>query len=371
MDKLAEHDRLLGAIYGAAFEKNRWREVLETICAGANAEVYHLQGWDRERGGDRLGLISCGKEAALACYQSYFGSIDPRRAEFRDGVPGPVVACHHYLDDDFVRGSEFFQDYLVPHCGRYSATVPLFSAHGVLAQLDVVRASHRRPFAATELSYLARLAPHLNQACNFMFELHGREAQQQLSQSMLDYSNLGVFGLGASRKILQANRQGAAFLTAGDCLQEVNGQLHAVQPAQDAALGLALEGADIRGAISCIETSACTGHGKAYLTIVPIAACEQATTIAVQPAVVLCLVAKLGGHRLATARQLMAFFGLSPAEARLARSLAHGDCLDEFAEAQGIQRCTARTQLQHALRKTRTNDQKELIRLVLSLPAVR
>lgn len=373
MDKLAQYDRLLGGIYAASLEPDRWPDVLETVCAGVNGDVYHLQGWDGDFGVDRLGIISAGKEEALASYQGHFGHIDPRRAEFRNGLPGVVTACHHYLNDDFVGGSEFFRDYLVPHCGRYSATVPLLSAHGLQAQLDVVRASDRGPFSADELSYLTRLAPHLRRACGVMFELQSREAQQELGQSMLDCSNLGIFGLAASRKIVQANRQGVALLTASDCLQEVDGYLHAVDPGPDAALGEALQAAASRRAISCsTETTACSGHGsRAYLTIVPIITRAQAPAFAVQSAVVLCLVAKRGGHRLATARQLMEFFGLSPAEARLARSLAHGDCLDGFAEAQGIQRCTARTQLQHALRKTRTNDQKGLIRLVLSLPAVR
>lgn len=371
MDKMAQHDALLAAIYAASLEPDRWCDVLEKVCDGVHGDLYHLQAWDKELGVDRLGIISRGKEEALACYQSYFGRIDPRRADIGNGPPGRVVGCHQYLDDDFVRGSEFFQDFLLPHCGRYSASVPLFCAHGVQVQLDVVRAAQRQPFSNADLSYLGRLAPHLGQACHVMFALHGREAQRELYQSMLDYSNLGVFGLAASRKIYEANRRGVALLRAGECLQEVNGQLHAIDPGQDAALGVALQGAVSHGATSCIETSASTGAGRAYLTIVPIAARDRAAPFAWQPAVVLCLVTQWGGHRLATARQLMELFGLSPAEARLARSLAHGDGLDTFAEAQGIQRCTARTQLQHALRKTRTSDQKALIRLVLSLPSVR
>jgi PAS domain-containing protein len=372
MDQLAQYDRLLGGIYASSLEPDLWPDVLATICQGVNGDVYHLQGWDGDLGVDRLGIISCGKEEALASYQGYLGHIDPRRAEFKNGLPGPVTACHHYLDADFVRGSEFFRDYLVPHCGRYSASVPLFRAHGLQAQLDVVRASDRGPFAAAELLYLTRLAPHLRRACRVMFELQSREAQKELGQSMLDCSNLAIFGLAASRKIVQANRQGVALLTASDCLQELDGYLHAIDPGEDAALGEALQAAATRREMSCnTETSACSGQGRAYLSLVPLIPREQAPALAVQSAVALCLVAKRGGHRLASARQLMEFFGLSPAEARLARSLAHGDCLDGFAEGQGIQRCTARTQLQHALRKTRTEDQKALIRLVLSLPAVR
>jgi DNA-binding CsgD family transcriptional regulator len=86
---------------------------------------------------------------------------------------------------------------------------------------------------------------------------------------------------------------------------------------------------------------------------------------------VLCLVAPLDGRRIATARQLMDLFGLSRAEARLARALCHGDSVKEYALDQGLLLPTVRTQLSAILHKTGTERQATLVRLIAGIPVVR
>jgi len=88
-------------------------------------------------------------------------------------------------------------------------------------------------------------------------------------------------------------------------------------------------------------------------------------------AALLAVVTTTDGWRLASGRQLMEFFGLTPAEARLVRALASGEDLDSYALAEGIKKTTARTQLQGAFAKTSTSTQKDLVRLVISLHPVR
>ncbi|MCW6506777.1 helix-turn-helix transcriptional regulator [Lichenifustis flavocetrariae] len=60
------------------------------------------------------------------------------------------------------------------------------------------------------------------------------------------------------------------------------------------------------------------------------------------------------------------FFGLTPAEARLAYEMAHGDGLGACARRLGITPNTARTHLKHVFEKTGTRRQAELLRLLLS-----
>ena len=67
----------------------------------------------------------------------------------------------------------------------------------------------------------------------------------------------------------------------------------------------------------------------------------------------------------------MDWFDLTPAEARLVRALAQGGDLDGCAQEAGVTRNTAKTQLAHAMAKIGVGDQRELIRRVLRLPAVR
>ena len=63
-------------------------------------------------------------------------------------------------------------------------------------------------------------------------------------------------------------------------------------------------------------------------------------------------------------------FDLTPAEARVARSLSAGETLDDIAETGGVSRNTVRTQLRGVMEKTGCTRQAELVSLLanLSLP---
>ena len=69
-------------------------------------------------------------------------------------------------------------------------------------------------------------------------------------------------------------------------------------------------------------------------------------------------------------RDLAAFFGLSPAESRLAVALLAGKKLGEVAIDFGVQITTLRTQLGSILRKTGVTRQVDLIRLLSNIPVI-
>ena len=70
------------------------------------------------------------------------------------------------------------------------------------------------------------------------------------------------------------------------------------------------------------------------------------------------------------AQMLRVWYDLTPAEARVAVLLAGGFSLDEIVERLGIGANTARTHLKNIFGKTDTRRQGELIRLLLSSPAL-
>lgn len=86
---------------------------------------------------------------------------------------------------------------------------------------------------------------------------------------------------------------------------------------------------------------------------------------------IVCLIFPLGRRRIASARQLIAMFGLSPAEARLTRALCHGETLEEYAEAQSVKLPTVKTQLRAVFAKTQTDRQVALVSLVEGIPPLR
>lgn len=89
------------------------------------------------------------------------------------------------------------------------------------------------------------------------------------------------------------------------------------------------------------------------------------------PRTIVCLIFPLGRRRIASARQLISLFGLSPAEARLARALCHGETLEEYAEAQSVKLPTVKTQLRAVFAKTQTDRQVALVSLITGIPSLR
>lgn len=86
---------------------------------------------------------------------------------------------------------------------------------------------------------------------------------------------------------------------------------------------------------------------------------------------VVCFIFPLGRRRVASAQQLISLFGLSPAEARLARALCHGETLEEYAEAQSVKLPTVKTQLRAVFAKTQTDRQVALVNLIAGIPPLR
>ena len=86
---------------------------------------------------------------------------------------------------------------------------------------------------------------------------------------------------------------------------------------------------------------------------------------------ILALVTTNTGQRVASVRQLMDHFELSPAEARFVRALAHGESVDDYAKHEGLKRSTVKSHLLSAMAKTGMKSQKDIVRLVVTLPAVR
>jgi len=180
--------------------------------------------------------------------------------------------------------------------------------------------------------------------------------------------------LTASADILDCDFRGHRFLTTGGILRISNKKLRCCD-----------QGFDINLNVAITETAK-TGRATTLLLAPPDRPLQRYSVVLVSVAnrinelwatkqntagSVLCLVAPLDRRRFATARQLMDLFGLSAAEARLARALCHGDSLEDYAADHGLKLPTVKTQLRSIFAKTGTERQASLIRLISGIPVIR
>lgn len=74
-------------------------------------------------------------------------------------------------------------------------------------------------------------------------------------------------------------------------------------------------------------------------------------------------------HQLPRVGMLSKLYGMTPTEATLARHLARGKSMEQAGDTMGIQPSTVRTHLKHIFRKTNTQRQVDLVRLLITGPA--
>jgi DNA-binding CsgD family transcriptional regulator len=188
-------------------------------------------------------------------------------------------------------------------------------------------------------------------------------------------SHVAAIILTPGGRVLDCDYRGESFLKAGNVLRLQGELLHCCdagcQPRFSSALN---ETAESGRTTNILLNGPDQPESRYSLTLTRmlqrpvVGVASEATEVSSD---ILCLVAPLDGRRIATARQLMDFFGLSAAEARLARAICHGDSVEEYARDQGLRLPTVRTQLSAIFNKTGTERQASLVRLIAGIPVVR
>lgn len=205
---------------------------------------------------------------------------------------------------------------------------------------------------------------------NFM--RHCRAIRHYVDQgaSNLFSPYVAAFLLATNGCILDIDERSTAFLQSPSVLGIRHNRIFALANEFNEELLHALERVAAAGKP---ETLICAGKNvlRARYTILLQPSQGQGTSGSSVQRTIVCLVFPLGRRRIASARQLMSLFGLSPAEARLARALCHGDTLEEYAEAQSVKLSTVKTQLRAVFAKTQTDRQVALVSLISSIPPLR
>lgn len=187
-------------------------------------------------------------------------------------------------------------------------------------------------------------------------------------------SHVAVIILSPDGRVLDCDARGQAFINAGRVLRAQAGQLCCSEAALQPGFNAALKETAGSGRASNILLHGPAEPDKRFsLTLARMQQRVPASDLRRSAHVpeVLCLVAPLDGRRVATAQQLMDFFGLSRAEARLARAICHGDSVEEYARDNDVGLPTVRTQLSAIFHKTATTRQATLVRLIAGIPVVR
>ena len=373
MDDSEKFDQTLGLIYESALAPERLTDALSAMIPLLEADTCHLLGLNRQTGTPSLSIaIGLNEAETTPAYFAYYGQIDPRNEIAATMAPGQVFACHNHLDAHFISRNEFYQDYLLPQVGiLYSlGAVDLLTENEQMILLGFHRYTGRGPFESSNSITLERLLPHLRRSLHITAQVQHCTEAKSFTETALDASNLSTFALSSllGGGILWANRRGEALLRDEKWLCQRHGELRAADPNHNVALKKMISDTLATGRPGNLNF----GGGAEHCCVTLLAIRERnPLALPSKRADILALVTTNTGQRVASVRQLMDHFELSPAEARFVRALAHGESVDDYAKHEGLKRSTVKSHLLSAMAKTGMKSQKDIVRLVVTLPAVR
>lgn len=364
-------DRLVGLIYDAALDPALWREALHELASQVGADAWHLVGWDAQMGVDKLGVISDPIASDdLDRYNAYYGALDPRRQLAADSM-GTVIACHHHFDARYVSGSEFYQDFYLPIGLHYSMGATLHQGQALKYQIGLLRERGRAPFDSDQVAELTRLLPHFDRAFRLMERGQTVARAEEIAAAGVEATPLAVIALDRIGRVIHCNRRGEKLLKEEYVLRLREGVLTCADGCMASRFIAAVAATVTSGQPANLLVKHIKNAGEHYSVTLTSLPKRGAFSLAGEQQGALCFVAPLSRRRIATARQLMELFGLSSAEARLARALTLGESLKEYARENDVRLPTVKTQLSTVFAKTDTDRQASLVRLVSGIPVVR
>ena len=364
---ITDYDAVVSDIYDAALSPAHWEVALTHLVNRFGGDRWDnaMLLWERiDPPAGRFVGWSGVHDMARQAYVHGFAGNNEWSVRGHDMPVGTVVHSDRLVRREDFRTGAFFREYL----SRFELEV------GVLALLDRHGADHLclclpgPDNGAPDLLETATrlLLPHLQRAVRIARRLGEAELGAASAKAALDVAPSAILMCDAQLRLTYVNRQGEALLREGH-LAVTNGRLRLADRKQVQRLrALAEPGNAGRTIALTLDTP---GLPSVAAVAVRVDAGQGAQVNPEFGAPNLMIVAGRN-HKASFAHvdHLRDWFGLTPAEARLAATLAEGGSLEDFAATRGVSMNAARFLLKGVFAKTGTNRQPLLVARLQATP---
>jgi DNA-binding CsgD family transcriptional regulator len=375
MDEARLH-AAIGEIYERALDPGRGQMAGRVIedALGIGSSIHFVSEGPRGR---MVRLLSASENFDEDARRDYAAYYHDRNVWFQRALPHPppfVRRGEELIEqDDFLR-TEFCADWCprVDIFHMIGCTYPL--PGGLVGGSGVHRTRRQGAFSDTDKRLYAVLMGHFARAVGLSMQLGPLSGQTAIAPEIVEALDLGVILVEEDRRIVQANRVGAAVLGKRRWLTVADGRLRTVHQGSLGLLAWRIAAAARAGAGKGLDTGTVlrlSAPGGAALPVLvsPFRSSENAWGLRRPTAAVLFRdPSSSAGPR---ADAIAATYGLSPAEARLVARLGEGKTLIEAARSTGISLNTAKTQLSSVFARTGFSRQADLLADVRANPLLR
>lgn len=369
-----ELNSIIGSVYDAALEPKAWTSLGPRL--GALFEAASFLVIVQKPNAPLAELFETNwSSQTLAEYAAHYFAVDCWRTEgLRQPPMSPVIGDRVVAEQDFVR-REIYTDFARPLGLRHMLGEWAAAEDGTLCSVAFHRSGQRGTFDEGDARVLGRLFPHLLRSVKLRQNLQASHAREAIGQAALDGVTTGVVVTRADGGVLLANRTAEAIAGRQDgfTLQACHPDraVGAVRPQDTKRLRALIASAashvaqaEAGGTLHLPSTAGRRGYA---VTVVPLPRTLRGLNGDRTP-LALLLIADLDCQPVPLDRQLIAVFGLTPAEARLVAALARGESRGEYAARACVALSTIKTQMTNVFIKLGVRRESELVRMVLALP---
>ncbi len=361
--------RLIDLIYEAATDVRAWAAAMIAIAGALGAATMSLTVIDVTDPDGKKAPFVVAPRTDPEWLQRYDERWSVSNVVRERGLALPARAIYQFenlMSRSEFENTPFYNEFFSPQHSDYALFANVAKGSGVIAGTGFYRPRRAGRFGPDEERLLSVLAPHLQRAVALNVRLTRLEMQRQGVAEMLNRCDYGALLVDAEARILFANAAAEGLLRQGTGLRVRDGRLATCLPAKTVQLrGMISGGRDrIPGGLLTLPR-----EEQRSLTLLVLPFRAETAGLTQRPAAIV-FVRDPEVRTLPSRDEIRILFGLTPAQAGLAREILHGDGVPAAAERLGISRATAHTHLLEVFQKTGTSRQAELARVILqqSLP---
>ncbi len=237
MDEIVQLSNLIGDIYDAALDPDRWEYVLATTCKFLNGMCGGLGSFDRLSNKVNLSKYWGYDQKYMQSYVEYYSKINVLAIASMGIVKaGDVVTNNDLMPEHEWRASRAYREWCSPQGIGDTISAVIEKTNIAEAAVSIVRRERDGLFDEEARRRMRLLFPHFRRAVLIgkVIDLHKVEAAALADA--LDGLASAMILVDANGRIAHTNAAAQAMLTEGRVLRKAGDKLNAVDPSADAAL---------------------------------------------------------------------------------------------------------------------------------------
>jgi hypothetical protein len=379
MDDHAGTQALIGSIYETGLDPAGWPAFLERLGGTLHAGYGTL--WVHDFANGAADAVSGGNIAASmgldaatrADYAAHYASCNVWVPQTSKLPEGSVTVSSSLYPDGRLPGTEFYRGFLKPNDLFYAVGTSIVKRGTRDVKMGFGRSRRAGGYTESELRLVRGLMPHLRNAVVLHQKMHHVKTMMHSATAALEMVPMGVILLTHAGRLLHANTRAHELMAITQALRiGADGALQVAGPADADVLH--------RMVGECVDTAEGRGKGhggtmqlpgpagrRLQILVTPLPL-QSAAFAATAPVAIFC--SDPDAVAGALSQRLEAMYRMTTAEAQLTEALVNGRSLQHYAQARCVTLNTLRTQLKSASAKAGAKRQADLVRIVLTGPAL-